>query len=79
MKARKRGPPEKISKWMDFMDEHNRRFFYNFEKNIAKYESVDEPPAQGAAAPAAPEVAAQLALAVGSGQYTSNPPVARDV
>eukprot|EP01043_Picozoa_sp_COSAG02_P006961 COSAG02_NODE_204_length_29210_cov_36.596579_9_plen_379_part_00 len=55
-KARKRGPPEKVSKWMDFMDENNRRFFYNFEKNIAKYESLDEP------APAAADVVQDAVL-----------------
>ena len=55
-KARKRGPPAKVSKWMDFMDENNRRFYYNFEKNIAKYESLDEAP------PAAPEPTAQTEL-----------------
>lgn len=64
-KARKRGPPETVSKWMDFMDENNRRFFYNFEKNIAKYESLEE---QAAPAPAG--------ITQGNGPLTPQPPPA---
>lgn len=51
------------------MDEHNRRFFYNFEKNIAKYESADEPQV----APASPEAAQ---VAPGSVPHTPQPPSA---
>ena len=37
IEARKVGPPAKASKWMEFVDENNRVFYYNFKRNTARY------------------------------------------
>jgi len=72
-KARKRGPPAKRSAWMEFMDEDNRKFYYNFEKNIAKYAALDE---QDEPQPQPEAAAASTALAVAGGgaERTPQPP-----
>jgi hypothetical protein len=52
--AREAGPPKKVPKWMEFMDENTKAFYYNFKRNIARYEADDEVaplPPQPAAAP----------------------------
>merc|ERR1711969_148615 len=55
------------------MDEDNRKFYYNFEKNIAKYAALDE---QDEPQPQPEAAAASTALAVAGGgaERTPQPP-----
>jgi hypothetical protein len=66
--ARAKGGPAKPSKWMEFIDENNRVYYYNFHRNIARYESAD-PPEQPE-----PEPELAAAAAAAGGTLTPHPP-----